>query len=275
MNFNERVPADCLRPENSAAPLNPKSPPKSGSAAGHGVSTLLGQCRDTRGGTGVTSRGMAAGDECQRCPSVLQRGHRRSSSPASVSPLGRGLSGTGIWGHECGVEMAEPRGLGAGELGHSLISGRRLRGAVAVPCLLRIKCSEQAGRDGGAVTPLLPRHAGTASPADVTRGGHGDRGIHGGYGDHGSEGTWGQQEIQGPWGVCGDSPGCHSPPCSGCPHPLGTLFIWGPPSPGNHRALGIAIPREAGSHCCPRSEQHRALRAAGPWGPLLPCAPRV
>lgn len=62
--------------------------------------------------------------------------------------------------------MAEPHGLGAGKLGHSLIAGRLLRGAVAVPCLLRIKCTEQAGRDGGAVTLLLPRHAGATRRAN-------------------------------------------------------------------------------------------------------------
>lgn len=56
MNFNERVPADCLRPENSTAPLNPKSP-QSGSATARGVPTLLGQCRETCGGTGGTSGG--------------------------------------------------------------------------------------------------------------------------------------------------------------------------------------------------------------------------
>lgn len=98
--------------------------------------------------------------------------------------------------------MAEPHGLGAGRLSHSLIAGRRLRGAVAEPCLLRIKCTEQAGRDGGAVTLLLPRHAGTASHTDegprVTRG-PGDR-----WGLWGPQacGDQGQQEVD---GVCGDT----------------------------------------------------------------------
>lgn len=145
-----------------------------------------------------------------------------------------------------------------------------------MPCLLRIKCTEQAGRDGGAVTLRLPRHAWTASHADegprVTQG-PGDR-----WGLWGSTGLWGPGAAGGPgvhnglWG--------HPPAAPGVTllRVLGTLIPWGPPSPEdshylgttipeNHHSLGIPVPRVALSPCCPHSEQHRALRAAAPWGP--------
>lgn len=124
--------------------------------------------------------------------------------------------------------------------------------------------------------PLLPRHAGTDSHADegprVTKG-PGDRWA-----------LWGPQACgdQGPIGVCGDT---HQqsrvsfssvfwvPPSPGDSHYLGTTI------PGNHHPLGTPIPRVALSPCCPHSEQHRVLRAAGPWGPPpslgAACVPRV
>lgn len=169
--------------------------------------------------------------------------------------------------------MAEPRGPGAGELGHGLIAGRRLRGASAAPCLPRIKCTEQAGRDGGAVTLLLPRHAGTASHAN-----EGPR-VTQGPGDQ--WGLWGPGAARGPgvhrglWGHPPVVPGVTLLRVLGITIPWEATIPWGLPSPedshylgttipGNHHPLGIPIPKVALSPCCPHSEQHRALSAAGP-----------